>query len=312
MESADPSILLWDPIADAEFGGMKNSMLFSVVLLLMLPFTLQAQTPGFRDPDEFLVQGDPLPQVLLVGTWHFNYPGLDAHKTTEDRKMDILSPEKQAELQELLDYLARFRPTKIVVEGGRNSGYLMWHYRDWKSGEAPLGRSEIDQIAVRMIDRMGLDTMYGCDAYPLMFERYDVREQEPSDPYFLELTEGFSFGGEDEMAKRYQNLYAYSDEMVLERSLLDNFLYINSPKRLERGFGAYISGGHFNAEDHKGPDALSMNWFNRNLRIFQNIRNIGHGPEDRILVLFGAGHVQILDFLFRCSPEFELVPFDSL
>ena len=274
MEWAHSSILFWEAHAHAEFAGMKNLMLFSVALFLLLQLPLEAQVPDFRDPDEFLVQGNPLPKVLLVGTWHFNYPGLDAHKTTEDRKMDILSPEKQAELQELLDYLERFRPTKIVVEGGRNSGYLMWHYRDWKNGEAPLGRSEIDQIAVRMIDRMGLDTMYGCDAYPLMFERYDVREQEPSDPYLLELTEGFSFGGDDEMGKRYQDLYAYSDEMVLQRSLLDNFHYINSPKRLQRGFGAYISGGHFNANDQKGPDALSMNWFNRNLRIFQNIRHI--------------------------------------
>jgi len=92
--------------------------------------------------------------------------------------------------------------------------------------------------------------------------------------------------------------------------LLPYFKYINSGKRLRRGFGAYLL-GDFKNGSYEGADALSMHWYNRNLRIFRNIQNIAE-KEDRIMVLFGAGHVSILLNLFESSPEFELVKFNQL
>jgi hypothetical protein len=59
-------------------------------------------------------------------------------------------------------------------------------------------------------------------------------------------------------------------------------------------------------------DTLSTFWFNRNLRIFRLIQSIEHTEDDRILVLFGAGHMGILRYLFECTPEYELVDFDAL
>ena len=101
--------------------------------------------------------------------------------------------------------------------------------------------------------------------------------------------------------------------MTTKATLLENFMYINSDKVLDRGFGAYISGGQFNSEKRlEGADALSMFWFNRNLRIFRNIQTIEHSSNDRILVLFGSGHVSILKYLFEASPQFELVKFGDL
>lgn len=87
---------------------------------------------------------------------------------------------------------------------------------------------------------------------------------------------------------------------------------MNSDKVLDRGFGAYLAGGQFESENFEGPDALSMFWINRNLRIFKNIKDIDYEENDRILVLFGAGHISILRYFFECSPEFELVDFNKL
>ena len=56
-----------------------------------------------------------------------------------------------------------------------------------------------------------------------------------------------------------------------------------------------------------GPDYVSGWWFNRNLRILRNIQKIGAKPEDRILAIFGYGHMNILNLLFDYSPEFKLV-----
>lgn len=56
-----------------------------------------------------------------------------------------------------------------------------------------------------------------------------------------------------------------------------------------------------------GPDFVTGWWFNRNLRILRNIQKINAKPTDRILVIFGAGHMNLLNLLFDSSPEYKLV-----
>ncbi len=49
----------------------------------------------------------------MVGTYHFDSPGLDLHNPKVD---DVLKPRRQRELDALAEALATFRPTKIMVE----------------------------------------------------------------------------------------------------------------------------------------------------------------------------------------------------
>lgn len=288
--------------------------IFSLFLSIIFISGASAQTI-FKNPDDFLVKNDQLPKVLLVGTWHFNYPGMDAHVTSDDLKMNIFSDQKQKELQELLDYIALFKPTKIAVEGGRISGYLIRRFERWKNNTRPLGASEIDQIAIRLMDRFNLDTLYGTDAYPLLSEIRDGRQADSTSrqkqDYIDQIIQDFSWGGADEISNRYSQWYQYKDTMEVKATLLDNFQYMNSDQVLNRGFGAYLNGS-FKTEDYIGADGLAMNWMARNLRIYRNIQNIDYDSNDRILVLFGSAHVQLLKFFFECSPEFELVKFNDL
>lgn len=289
---------------------MKN-IYTSLILLCVAPLA-NAQTDHFLHPDSILIGSQKVPQVLLVGTWHFDYPGLDAHQPEESDRINIFSERRQSELVELLDYIAKFRPTKIAVEGGRNSGYLIRRYERWKRGERPLGASEIDQIAIRLMDRFELDTLYGVDAYPLLLEWNDNRDTTQPPGYIDDILARHYFGGDDVMAQRYSRFFTYKSKMTAENTLLESFLYFNSDKVLDRGFGVYLSAGQFLTDDFKGPDALSMFWLNRNLRIFRNIQTIGYTEDDRILVLFGSGHISILRYLFECDPQFELVDFNRL
>jgi hypothetical protein len=290
---------------------MKKLMVF-VALLFITCSLLHAQSEKYLDPDHFLIGDNKVPKVLLVGSFHFRYPGLDAHKTKEEDRVNIFSPRRQAELKELLDYIAQFKPTKIVVESGPNTGYLLQRYRDWKSGERQLGASETEQIAIRLLDRFGLDTLYGADAFHVLGDLYRSRDTTLPKGYVERIAERHYFGGDDELSKRYDAYYEYDDRMTVKNTLLETFMYMNSDKALDRGFGAYITGGQFVSEENEGPDALSMFWFNRNLRIFRNIQRIGYTEDDRILVLFGAGHIAILKYLFECTPEYELIEFEKL
>lgn len=289
---------------------MKTIIPFFLVL-----FSIQitfAQEMPFKGPDEILIGDRQVPEVLLMGTWHFAYPGLDEHKTDEADKINIFSAKRQKELQELLDYIAQFQPTKIIVESGANTGYLMNRYRRWKKDEENLKANERDQVGIRLMDQLGLDTLYGCDAYFVLGELYDKLGDTEADQYIKTIAEQHHFGGDDEWMERYSAWYNYSDKQMPNYTLLENFIHLNKDKVIDRYFGAYISGGQFDSEANEGPDALSMFWMNRNLRIFHEIQQLDIKKDDRVLILFGAGHMGILRWLYECSPRYKLVEFDSL
>lgn len=263
------------------------------------------------DPDIILQENKKIPKVLLVGSWHFNYPGLDANVTKEEDRINIYSVQRQKELEELLDYIAAFKPTKIMLESGAITGYLTYNLKEWKAGKARLYASERSQVGIRLMDKLKLDTVYGVDDGALLMDfLYDSTFK--STPYIDSITRRHYFGGTDSMQMRFKQFYDYQDKYEVNNTLLESFKYLNSDKVLNRYFGAYIAGGQFTSPEDEGPDALSMFWLNRNLRIFRNIQRIETSGDDRILVLFGAGHIAILKWLFECSPAYEVVKFGDV
>ncbi len=281
-----------------------------MICLFSLP-SLVAQEIKVLPPDHFLV-GDRQPtEVLLVGTFHFGYPNLDAHKTAKEDQVDILSPGKQKEVLELVDYLARFRPTKIVVEGGHNSGYLLRRYERWQKGEETLRAQEIDQLAFRLMDRFNLDTIYGCDAPGLTDEMEQSEDSTVMNKYLSEVFADYDWQSDDPMDALYTRWYEELTKYSLEFPLLEHFQYLNSEEVIKRMHGAYLI-GDFKLDEFRGADALALYWYSRNLRIFRRIQEIGAGPDDRVLILFGAGHMAILKEQFEASPEYKVVRFSDL
>jgi hypothetical protein len=291
---------------------MKN--LIIVIWSLMYLFScssLFAQETEALPPDFILRSEKPATEVLLVGTFHFGYPNLDAHKTAKEDQVDILSPEKQKEVIELVDYLARFRPTKIVVEGGHNSGYLLRRYEDWQQGKGTLRAQEIDQLAFRLMDRFNLDTIYGCDAAGMTYDMEQSKDSTVMNKYLSEIFADYDWQSDDPMDALYTRWYEQMTKYSVDFPLLAYFKYLNSEEVIKRMHGAYLI-GDFRLDDFRGADALALYWYSRNLRIFRRIQEIGAGPDDRVLVLFGAGHIAILKEQFEASPEYEVVQFSEL
>lgn len=282
---------------------MRITELFLLAALLLATSSLSAQGT-MPDPDSILIANDPLPQVLLLGTFHFGYPDMDAHVTAEDDRVDVLSPQRQLELNELLDVVMRFKPNKLCVE--TQGGWLMHEYNEYQRGERKLGRNEFYQIGFRMMDRARLDTMYAADAFPMVMDLYNSPDSLRYTPWLDSLYQSWNFGGEDKISQRYTAWYTAKDKAKKHNSLLDIFLAMNEDHALDRGYGAYLN-GYFKLPGHRGADVHAIHWYSRNLRIFRNIQDITTSPDDRILVVFGAGHMGILKHLFECTPEYKLV-----
>jgi hypothetical protein len=269
--------------------------------MLGAPCGASAQGSAAAVPD-FLDTPAPRAQVLLLGTFHLDNPGRDAYKPRYDA--DILSPARQREVEDVVARLAAFRPTRIAVEWKRErQGALDSLYREYRAGRLPPRAGEVFQLGFRLAARLGHDRVYAVDV-----ERHQALMDAVA-PYERDFDVADSA---DAWRPRFRRLYAWEDSVKTTRSLREQLLYTNAPATIRRGHGIYFV-GYFKAgadTSYVGPDFIA-GWFDRNLRIFRNLQRIASGPAERILVVYGAGHLATLRHFVESSPEYRLVEAES-
>ncbi len=94
----------------------------------------------------------PKPTFLVVGTFHFEGSASDL---MSNRFPDALTPKRQKEIEDLVDALARFRPTKVAIEAGWGSTRAQEEFAAYRKGEYTLTASEVDQVAYRLAKKLG-------------------------------------------------------------------------------------------------------------------------------------------------------------
>jgi hypothetical protein len=243
--------------------------------------------------------------ILVVGTFHFDYPNLDVNKTIDKDKIDVLIEPKKSEVTELVDYIKKFKPTKIAIEAFPNWNATQ-KLKKYKNGEFKDKRDERYQLAMRIANDLKLDTLYSIDA-----ESMDNDLMKIDSVYTQKLFKDFDFQSNDKFNEMYTKMYNYDDKLPSRMNLLEYFKKINSEENHKIDFGAYLI-GDFKLDNHRGADILSIWWYNRNLRIFRNLQEITESPKDRILLIFGNGHASILRQLLESSPEYKFVEFSEL
>lgn len=278
---------------------MKN---FLYIILLCLSAWATAQ----KKPSDYFQ--NPRTKVMVVGTFHFDYPNLDAHKIKKEDQVDVLAPKTSKEVTDLVDYIKKFKPTKIAIEAWPN-----WNanqkLKEYKEGKLQDKRDERYQLAMRIANELKLDELFSIDAGSILS---DLMKQfgKTDSLYFQKLTEGYDYKSDDPVTQLYTNLYK-SAEPKNFKSLLDTFHYMNSKEFHQYGYGAYLS-GDFKLRQYDGADILALNWYDRNLRMFRNIQNIPHSNEDKILVIVGNGHAAVLRQFFTFSAEYDFIEFSSM
>lgn len=245
-------------------------------------------------------------KVLTLGTFHFEFPNLDIAKTDVDDQIDVFDSKYQKEIELIVDKLTKFKPTKIVIEREPEKQQTYDSlYTLYLNGKYKLTRSEDQQIGFRLAKRLNLKKLYCTDAWGTDYE--DVKK---------------IIDGNDTIAKQkfmdyfYKNpdtiLMSYHSEKRLFKTdgILAELKRINSSEYVKKSLGDYLVGVFkYETKENEqfGPDFVTSWWFNRNLRIFRNIQRINSKPEDRILIIYGAGHMNLLNIFFEASPEYKLL-----
>ncbi|GAB4511304.1 MAG: hypothetical protein Tsb004_15540 [Allomuricauda sp.] len=243
-------------------------------------------------------------QIMVIGTFHMDYPNLDVVKNTENDKIDVLTEPKKSEITELVNYIKRFRPTKVGIEetADWNAGIKLQEY---KTGMHRNERSESYQLGMRVATEMGLDTIYPINSWSMAGRLFEM-----DSIYAEQLFKDYDYSNDDPYSESATKWFEESKTLPSKMKLLDYFKHHNSKEVHDLGFGIYLT-GDFKLGQHRGADALSVNWFNRNLRILRNIQHMAE-EGDRIMIVIGNGHAAILRQLIQASPEFEFIAFDSL
>lgn len=250
----------------------------------------------------------PQAEVLLLGTFHFDDPGLDSYRP--QFPWDPFTADHQREIEDVVRLLARFRPTRIALESpASRQPQLDAAYTAFLEDRATLGPAEGQQLGFRLARELGHERVYAVDAparsyFPGMTqEEYERRVTE-----LVEDADAVVMERQEHLTARYDRFYREADSLKVVLPLRDFLVWANEPERVLLSHGAYLIGGFYLGRDgdYFGPD-MRTRWYNRNLRIFHNLQRLTRSPAERILVIIGSGHLPILRHAVKASPEYRLV-----
>jgi hypothetical protein len=234
-------------------------------------------------------------EVLVLGTFHMDNPGRDLHNMRVD---DVLVPKRQKELEDVARSLARFAPTKVMVEAQRRDpgAATLPRYRLFKEGKAEPTRNEVTQIGFRLAQRMGHAEVYGIDVdgdFP--YEAVQTFAEQHGQKALL-----------DDYGRRIDAELAATSAVLAKGSIGQTLRYINEPARIATNNAFYQDILRIGAGDQQPGADLKAAWGRRNDEICARLVQLAQ-PGDRIVVLYGSGHAFLLRQCVTQMPGFKLV-----
>jgi hypothetical protein len=236
-------------------------------------------------------------KILLLGTFHFDNPGLDVAKFKD---ADILSPKRQKEVEEVTSLLKKYAPDKIFIEGVTAAQpQIDSLYSMYKAGNKKLSASETEQLGFRLANQLGLSTLYGVDYKEAEFP-FDSLMKSATEANQTEIT---SF-----VQRTIEEVQKTFNEALQKLTIKEMMLRENSEALMKLQHEFYfrlLPAG--NPGNHIGSYLVSE-WWRRNMVICENILKQLNGQEEKILVIFGSGHTAILSEIMKFNPAIKLVP----
>lgn len=240
-------------------------------------------------------------KIMTLGVFHFAFPNLDVVKTEEKDKISVLDEPFQSQIKSICKAIEEYKPTIIAIELTPDQQPIIDSlYSLYKSDKFNLKKSESYQLGFRIGKQLNLDKIYCVDDRG---RHYENIEELFSDKTRLSKFEDYYLNSRD-------TVYDLPVSNNKISNIIDALYEANNPERIKERLASYLLHPfkyEENAGDFTGVDFETGRWYNRNLRIFRNIQRISNGGQERILLIIGSEHLNLLNLFFDTSREFELV-----
>jgi hypothetical protein len=247
------------------------------LLVLMFCATSFCQTP------EFVRR----PTILILGTYHLG-----------DDREDSTSPKRQKEIGELVTRLTRFKPTKIALEARfDNAAQFNKLYEQYLAGKHELGRNETEQIGFRLAKTLKHSLVYPID-WRNNFDLSPVIAFAAANNQGAIVQKGLG---------RVTEIDRKIGELIKTATVLEILRFLNDDKMRRAVDNAMLTTlVHVGKGDNYVGTDVVAGWYERNLKIFTNVTRIIESDVDRILVIIGSGHANLLRRFVQDHDGYEL------
>lgn len=232
-------------------------------------------------------------QVMVLGSYHMANPGLDLVKS---KIRDTLGADRQKEIADLVEMIAKYKPTKIMIETAPENTSYNEKYGKYLEGSYTLTASEIEQVGFRLAKKFGHKQLYGIDHKTNMdFGKvFGFAQANGMSDLLAKVTKTVEKIGQimEDMDKKYTVPQLLAIHNTPESLLLSQSFYVELVKVAGKG-------------EYPGADMLAE-WYRRNLRTYANMRAVTE-PGDRVLIIFGAGHAYFLNQAIKESLDLQWV-----
>lgn len=213
-------------------------------------------------------------------------------------KEDMLSKTRQNEINELLSCLKKYEPTKVALEVlQENEEALNDQYVSFNKGDYSLTVNEVDQIGFRIAKECGHKKIYAVD----------WNEKQEDIPDLSDLGDWIVTDEYKAFTKVAQELISESNTYLQKHSIKEFFLWLNDPQNVLKGQELYMKLALVGSESNPvGTMWTAKYWYFRNMLIYKNLVSLIDSNEERIFVLYGAGHLHLLLQFLKESGLFDV------
>lgn len=231
-------------------------------------------------------------EVMVLGTFHF---------AQYDDYVDVLEPARQEQLDDVLDNLEGFAPERIAVEYPHaRAARLDSAYRRYRARPADSvgSRNEIQQVGFRLARRLGHERVHPVDVrLDLWHDSIEVFDERWPD-------------ARSDLRGRWDVRYRSPDPDELAGRPLGEILVAanrDRPPAQGRLYGRFLP----LVKEEVYAGALKLRpWYDRNLRIVQNLFRALESEDGRVLLVIGSAHAQVLKQILELTPQ--LCPVDPV
>ncbi len=263
-------------------------------------------------------------EAMILGVYHFNNPGMDTYNLEID---DYTTKRRQAEIQEVVDVLAEYKPNKIFVEFLPNqqtkldSLFALYENNRLSLKEMKDGQNEVYQIGFRLAKQLGIQDILAVDHTGVYLA-----------PYADFIADTLSIKSYQEFNVDYKQKMENRQKTFTQNTVKENLIYLNDWQQILDNHNYYnniaitirdtsnvmfsyqemdqeIDGLPYQMRSYDFNNIgveLATEWYKRNLFIYRNILEQTN-DNDRILIIFGSGHVRHLKQFFDDNPDFNII-----